>query len=442
MAAILFFTFIFIALLLIPAYLRLALAACGSIFQFYTFSVGNFYPSLSLLATSSLIPNLVSDWRTFLQPPCLLFAAILLLQALSLLWSSDLHLGIATILYEAPFIILYVTAFNLVRKNPEKIIKIVKVYALLSLVPVMLIIFITLNHNVNQAFLTSTIAKRIINPNMIKLFLSEPGHTGWQGKPNGFFTNQNVGGGYFGICSFLFFGVGVYARSWLLKSIAILHWVTLFLTFSFAASGLAILLPLTLGSLHLWREKKKIFFLNTKLLITSFFSSIAIMVGLIFTLNPNFLHYTYLKFKSRFIFWKVASYLFPQHVIAGLGFGGWNQDYQLYREITPNLDPMLQANMPPHDTFIALWSQSGIFAAILGLLFMLSVIWFGFRNYDRTREKSIKALCLCVSGTWLWIFLQGMGENWGLVGEMHIQPIIALAFALMMGLTYPSRLSR
>jgi len=428
---------IFLGLLLLPSVWRLTIALWSSIFQIYTLAISGFYPSIALLSTLSLTPNLVRFWRTFLQWPLVILILLMTLQAISLLWSSDRHLGLATILYELPFLILYVTAFNIALNNPLKLCNMIKVYSLLALVLLVLLIIFDLDRPLNLLYLKTSLAKIFINPHTIDWYFSFPGHRIWWGvKPRIFTINPDDAGGYLGICALVFWGMGTYYSIKWLKIMAVLQWLGVFLTYSAAAIGLNIFIPLIIASIVL---SKRTFILRIKsrVCIGYFWAGLITLSALTLILKHNFLSYILFKFKTRFILWKAAAVFAPHHLLSGLGFGGWEILYKDYRLDHP--DPILSVGLPAHNSFINLWSQSGIFASIVGLMFMLSILWYSMRAYRLFTTANEKIFSLCIMGGFIWVFTQGLGENWGVIGEMHIQPILAVAFGLMIGLYYRKR---
>lgn len=434
MSHLLIFIGIFAGLMLLPVIWRLTLATWSSVFQLYTLPVLGFYPAFALLSTLSLGPKFLTQYkRVFTQTPLLILIALMGVQTISLIWSPNRTLGMATILYETPFLILYIISFSIALTDPSKLFNIVKVYAVLSLVPLLVMLACSVDHSFDPRFLKSFFAKLVINPKTLSWYFTQPGHDEWPGKPNGFFTNQNVGAGYLGICALLFWGAGIYYRRSWIKSIAVVHWLTLFLSFSVSAIGLAISVPLSLMLIYILTEKSITFSIKNSTLFKYFLVGCASLLLFIIETSDLFNLILY-KFQSRLVFWKTAIALLPNHLLLGLGFGGWDISYEQYRQSVP-FNPLLAANLPPHNTFIGLWSQSGIIAAILGLFFMISTLWLCWRTFKSFTTSHKKLFSLCVMGGFIWVFLQGMGENWGVIGEMHIQPILAILFGLMMGLS-------
>ena len=475
---------------------RLMFALWTSVFQIYTLPVLGFYPSLALLGHFSLVPTALSFKRTLLHSSIFFLIALMIVQGISLAWSPDKHLGLATVLYEMPFLILFIVTFNIALTNPEQLYKLVKVYAMLSLIPLVLTVFFRCYYPINFEFLRSPIARIFINPNTILWYFAQLNHTpfseftgvvfettyggwtpdlpnilihphkefttmlsrfftshtpiwtkdffslfhpnfgSWTDKPRSFFINPNVGAGYFGICSLLFYGMGTYFRAGWIKTIGILHWLTIFLILSVAASSLAIIIPVFLCLIFLTANKWPSIIKNKTL--TFFILFVTLLCSFLALYNKDFLlNLITIKLDSRFILLTVAASLASKHIIQGLGFGGWEPAYEQYRQANPN--PLLGPELPPHNLLVQLWSQSGIIAAILGLCFIASLFFFCQRSYRTARTQETRLFVLCVGGAFMWVFLQGMGENWGIVGEMHIQPILAVAFGLMAGIYYQEK---
>lgn len=447
MTAIIFFSLFFMMLLLTPVFFRVSLAFWGSIFQIYTVPVLGFYPSLALISHFSLTPALLSFRRTLQQPTMILLIGILTLQTISLIWSPNKHLGLATILYELPFLILYMATFHIATNTPTKLALLIKCYAVLSLAPLLVLIVFRLHFNLDADFLQTSLAKILINPNTLKHSLYAGNHIElsnlitklihadlipgrWLDKPHSFFMNPNTCAGYLGICSFLFWGTGMYYQSRLLKIIAILDWMGSFLILSFSAMVFAIAIPAILILIYYKSENKFAFSRSIQLTFLSLIS--VALLALYF--NPSLKNIISHKLDARIVLWKAAASFIPRHIFTGLGFGGWATYYESYRQL--HLNPLLQPNYPPHNTFIQLFFDSGILVIVLCLLFMATVFAQCKLAYQQLNSYHEKVFALSVIGAFLWVFLQGMGENWGFLGEMHIQAILAVSFATLMSLYY------
>jgi hypothetical protein len=428
----LIFLALFICFMLLPRLWGLALALWSSLFQLFTLPLFGFYPSVALLSALSFAPKLPFYWRSYNQWPVLFFLALLLMQTCSLLWSPDLKLGLATIIYELPFLLLLIVTDSIARVYPDKLIKIIKVYAYLSIISVFLTLFFRIFKDLNLSYFKSPFAGMVLNPHAVGSFFAKNKHgyhlTLWPGKPRGLLMNPDSNGGFLGICALIFWGIGSYCHSIRLKVIAALNWITVFATFSTAAIILAIVLPITIFT-FLHSQKIKSSLIRLCQLIGVF-----ITLSIIFV--PSLWTYILFKVQSRLILWKMAVTFSHGHLLGGLGFGGWEILYASYRSITPDPYQILSPDLPPHNTLIQLWSQSGMIAVCIGICFIVSMLWLCRHSFQQATEKNVKTMVLCVSAATAWIFLQGLGENWGIIGEAHIQPLIAVAFACMLRFSY------
>ena len=99
----------------------------------------------------------------------------------------------------------------------------------------------------------------------------------------------------------------------------------------------------------------------------------------------------------------------------GFGFGGWKNEIA-------NCETIYILDYP-HNTLLALWANSGIIAVIIGLFFIYSILRFGYK-LTRIKDIELNRLGYGVILSFLFCFIQGMGENYGLIGEEHMSIIL------------------
>jgi len=115
---------------------------------------------------------------------------------------------------------------------------------------------------------------------------------------------------------------------------------------------------------------------------------------------------------------------FSECSLLGQGFGGWQAGFPHYAESIG-----IRTGFPPHNTLICLWSQGGLVAAILGAAFMAYIAMFWFLLVVRSGPSSF-GVAIAGGGTFAFAFILGMGTNFGLVGEIHMSPVLASLLAM------------
>lgn len=121
----------------------------------------------------------------------------------------------------------------------------------------------------------------------------------------------------------------------------------------------------------------------------------------------------------RLQIWSFAAQTFSNSPLLGQGFGGWQVEFLPFAEAN-GLNPAF----PPHNTLIYLWSQSGLPAAMLSVIFMFLVLLQAWTLVRKGQEQD-QQLGLLLALAAIWQFGQGMGENWGLWGDSHLLVLFA-----------------
>lgn len=135
----------------------------------------------------------------------------------------------------------------------------------------------------------------------------------------------------------------------------------------------------------------------------------------------SFVKKIYFAFYNRMKnLWIPAYKAFLKNPIKGQGFGNWNQSFEN--------NSSYWSKLPPHNTLIYLWSQSGFFALIFGLVFMIYVLYFCIKliKYQNTYFLAKGTMVIL-----LWMFIHGLGTNYGLLGERHMLPLISTLLGLL-----------
>ncbi|MEI9952475.1 MAG: O-antigen ligase family protein [Pseudomonadota bacterium] len=370
-----------------------------------------------------LWPDMLREKRTLAWHPLKLYLGLIAVQFVSLIWSPEPIEGLKYLAYLLPFVLIVVAAKSVASAHPRIIVWTVLVFALGALVEAALVILFQLRPDLENQFLQSSIAGVFITPNELTMLFDQARNNVLdEGKAGGFFINANRAACFLGIAALVVWGFAGALRSRLLKIVGTVLWVSVFFTGSKAAAALAVatlmmtwfapaLLP---GSRALPRIK------------VMFGALVLVAAVTAAAMNTEYSQGSRATFDERQLIWAHAQEQFRSHPLAGLGFGGWQLSFAVYAAKVG-----LNTNYPPHNTLVFIWSQSGLIAALIAAGFMLSVLRFGVRAY-RAVAPEARALPLAMTMAFFWTFIQGMGENFGIVGEMHMQPLLALA----LGTTY------
>ncbi len=392
----------------------------SSIFQLYFLHIGKSYISLTTISILLLIPFLFMNLQLLTWKPLFAVSLILIFQIISLLWSIDIKMGFSFILKFVLFILVVIITYILARKNHKIFIYILEIYFLLLLLEVFLVIYFRLHPMIKLGFLHTKIAEIFINPNVIEgLWSGEKNNIFDPNKSGGFFVNANVAAAFLGINTFISYGL---SKSYSIKWLNIITFLLVIgILFTGSKAGLILIVLLTLF-LNLVYKFIGSHLTMQKVLITLFFI-ILLYLTLLFSYNYILNNYFAKEITNtteiRFLIWDCALKQFLYSPLIGLGFGGWHEIFSQYA-----MSKGISSGYPPHNTLIYLWAQSGIFVVILAIFFMIYVIKFGFRLI-KSNVKELKGLGIAVLGAYLWTFIHGMGTNFGLVGELHMEVILA-----------------
>lgn len=361
----------------------------------------------------------------------------MIIQALSLLWSTDLRLGLRTVAYSIPFFLVAAGAYSLSKKNPRTAFIALSATMVILAFQALMVITFRIYPELEITYLRSSIAGIFSGPNVINSLLdgSERNNVLDPQKAGGVYVNANIAAAYLGMSSFIAFLLFKIRRSFLLFITALLLWTSTLFTGSKAGIILAISLPLVAFYFQVYRSNKK----NSRpLMLLSTIAATPILVGLAaFSLDnlaekSSFAAASIDTASIRLMIWSYAAQAFTESPIFGQGFGGWQRGYETYALATG-----IPPEFPPHNTLIYLWSQSGIIAAMLGLLFMFHVMRLAYQ-LTASQQRNTRLLGLTLGMAAGWLFIQGLGENSGHLGDPRQQPILAA----LVGIAYANVKSR
>lgn len=382
-----------------------------------------------------LWPELVTEFRNIVswKQTAYIFG-IVILYIVSLMWSPDPKLGLQPIGYFLEFLVIFAAITTEWRHNERFVLRLLAVTVTLALLQAFAVAAFYMMPGVKLAYLTSNLSKWFISPNTIDhLFTTAQNNGVSPGKSGGLNdTNANAAATYLGVVAFIAIGLALQLRSRWVGLVGIILLGTVAFTGSKAGLMLAVALPILALQAMSWRYKG----LRNRLRMGMV--GIVILGGLAWLLPKairatesgsyrelaGFLKQSDMTLDLREKIWGYGAKAFRQHPFKGQGFGGWQAGFPHYaRKVGIGL------HFPPHNTIIYLWSQGGLLAAILGLAFIYRVLRFGWQQM-RNPQCPAFGLYLAMTLAFLWVFVQGMGENFGLIGGVHTSPLLACALAL------------
>ncbi len=388
-----------------------------SALQLFSFPAFGTYLSFALLLSLLLLPFAFGRVQVFLFLPFLCLLGMLITHAVSMLWSSDLRLGIKTMLDLLMFMSVFAASYTLTMKEPRVIPVFFKAWIFAAIIPAALIVLFRVSPGLEHQFLTSSFAGYFINPNtLISLFGDEPNNVLDPQKAGGFFVNANAAAAYFGIGALISFGYWLAYRDRGFLWGAGVFLLTIWFTGSKAGIVLSTVFPLAASLFYYYTRFRFTWVTLSSLIIVLFIGFLAFVLFFFAMMHTDFGARSLGALGTRMAIW---SHMFEQlrlYPLTGLGFGGWELN-------SPDLSGTGRA-FPPHNMFIMLWSSSGVIAVLIGILFFGFIFSFGWRGM-RTGHEEVRGISLGISFAFLWVLVQGMGENWGIVGEAHMLPLLA-----------------
>ncbi|MCX7956692.1 MAG: O-antigen ligase family protein [Endomicrobia bacterium] len=300
----------------------------------------------------------------------------------------------------------YVLTYSEVKK--EDIIN----FLLFSTLPMVLFMFYTyFNESKEFDILKHPIMRIFIEPSTLERLISEY----WMfnvltpNRVGGFFTNVNICALFLGFI-FLLSLLRVVISKGLLKKILflIMSTLTLFgIIFTGSKGGLVTCIIVLCISSMLVLFKTN-FYLNWKVVLSIFIAIFGIYV-LLFNFNPR------IKavgnnddFHGRKQIWLASIEVIKKNWILGVGLENksWNEQYNIVAQ-----KYLSSFNMPPHNMFLYIWSKGGIITVLLFFIFFVFRFVSSIRNFIEY-HRFYSLLSFSCS---LWLFIQGMVENFPLV---------------------------
>ena len=382
-----------------------------------------------------LWPDLVVEFKRVVSwKPTAYLGAIALLYTVSLLWSPDPKLGLQPIGYFLQFLVIFAAVVIEGRRDPRTILRALAVTVAFGLIQAVAVVIFRVMPGLRYAYYLSSIARWFISPNVLdKLFTVGQNNVLDPAKSGGILVvDANDGSAYLGVLAFTALGLALHTRRrWLGIASAIMLGA---IAFSGSKIGLILAVVLPVLALHIislhyrqWRNRLRMIMVAVAVGgVLAWLAPKAIQLGegSGYRALSAFLSKSDATLSVREKIWTYGLEAFRRHPLLGQGFGGWQQDFPHYAAKVG-----IDVGLPPHNTYIYLWSQGTLLAALCGIAFTVAVLRTGWRQVRDPRAQSI-GLSLAMTMAFLWTFIHGMGNNSGLLGEVHMSPVLACLLAL------------
>ena len=392
-----------------------------SIPQLYVVQVAGFHLPLVLLLAVACLPVAVLRLVRLHVPGTVALAAYVLAQSAAILWSADPVLGVRSILFQVPFVVvLALTASALNGATPEDPRRWLRPYAVVAVGLAVMVICFRKLPQVEEDFLRSPVARVFVNPNTLsELFTINQNNVLDPNKAGGVFTNGNVAAAMLGISAVALAAYAETARRRRYLVAAALVWTGVIAT----GSGMGIILAVAAPVVHLALRP-------ARPATSRVIAICALAAGLIAAQILGYVNLApgkELSANSRLLIWQFAAGEFLDHPVLGHGFGGWQIVFPEFAARTTSL----RTTFPPHNAVIYLWSQTGIFGLLAGACVVVSLLAAVIRARASTGAGSQADSSATLVG-FGWILLHGQVESFGLLGDEHLQPLLAVLIVLGM----------
>lgn len=351
-------------------------------------------------------------------------------QLFSTIWAIDPALGVRSFLYALPLLVILTVAAHVRSNDPSRFRAACALYASVSLLHSLSCIVFRAFPAAEAAFLSSTIADILINPNTkADLFTILRNNVLDPAKSAGFLVNGNVAAAWCALSGYLAISLADLRKTrlnWLV--VASVHFGAAIATGSKAAVFL-MFVSAAAGWLTWQIAGRRVSALSMLGAVLTPPVIITVALSLHHFLDTGQLvEDSGRALGQRQLIWGRAWQAFLESPWLGQGYGGWSRDFMAFGAAAKEAGLGI-GNFPAHNTFIILWSESGIVAVIIGI----AAIVAGYRDSLLGAKSHAKLASSCAVAGWSWMVLHGLGENFGLFGDPHMQGPLALLLAGSIG---------
>jgi len=347
-------------------------------------------------------------------------------QALAIAWSPDRMVGLLEVMRLLSFVFLLLYATRVERERAGGLNGPFGIVLGWAVVNAVLVWVFRISPAVESTYLNSPLSSLIASPNAMAAFFADGANNVTDpAKSGGFFINANVSSMFLGVATFCFLALGVGARGrrrTLYAAGALVCWSATFATGSKTAAALALALPLAVRGVQVLGKPNARWFLPQA--AAAIGVGIWIVPKLLEKYVSGYADASSASLESRAPMWNFALQMFREHLVLGLGFGGWTKTIEQFAALGIE-------TLPPHNLFIAAWANSGLLG-VAGLLFLaltlLVVLTKAVVRLVGTPAARTTAFAL---GAWWWVLIHGMGDNTAIYGEGKSMILLAMLLGLV-----------
>lgn len=391
--------------------------------QLYLLPEGTIDIALSTAFVAALVPVVLLSIKRGLGRQLLgtglfrVLVALLAVRLLALVWSPDPRAGLPPIVLLGQFMITIVLMVAAMTQDFDRLWRSLRFYWPWILLETFLVVLFRLQPAVEEAFLKSAGGFFAGQNTIAGLFGENRNNVLDPLKSGGVFVNANVAAMFLGVNGLAALAVSSITKSRRVRSVGIVALLAIPFTGSKLATILAFALPaLALAVIHLNRSvttRVRLYLLGGSGLLS--------MAGILVLAGLGLLDEVWTTFGTRTIIWNFGVQSFQDHAILGLGYGGWAIGFPLYA----TEQGLYADSFPPHNLLLAAWSTTGLLGLALTVAFIVLVLRLVVSGLsDPTRYDT--GFVAFGGAAIAWVFIQGMGENTDVFGEIHLMPVLAL----------------
>jgi hypothetical protein len=409
------------------------LAAAAVLFfavpQLYLLPEGTSDIAFTTILTAALLPGLLlTIWRTpgieVLRTALFwVLVCLVAVRVVALAWSPEPSAGLQPVVLLGQFVILLVLMSVAARRDRHLLRRLQPVYWPWVAAEAVLVVVFRLLPDVEDAFLRSVAGFAAGHNTMAAMFSDGRNNVFDVAKSGGVFVNANVAAMFLGVNGLAAIAMSVLTRTRWVRVLGVALLAVVPATGSKSATILVV--ALLLGALGIFLTNRVVRPAVRRYLPLAACSVAMVVVVVLSTVGRGFLHAATEAFAGRTVIWRFGAESFRHKPVLGLGYGGWDAGFPPYAA-----QRGLDQDFPPHNVFLAAWSNTGLPGLALSVAFFAVAFWLVGRRLSASSGRP-RLFAGLAGAAIAWVLLQGMGENTDIFGEIHLTPVFALLIACL-----------